>query len=145
MSERTKELIDAITAYLCGGGLFNPELADHNAVRDLLIECRDVLNERTNSRTCRTIWLDEPVATVTECEACFTPDVCQLRGTCDYYTASQMRIATPPQSKPLTEEEIVDAVREADLDWQKGWTLDETQSNRFVTLVLAVERAHGIK
>ena len=39
----------------------------------------------------------EPVATVTECEACFTPDVCQLRGTCDYYTASQMRIAAPPQ------------------------------------------------
>lgn len=39
----------------------------------------------------------EAVATVTECEACFTPDVCQLRGTCDYYTASQMRIAAPPQ------------------------------------------------
>ena len=51
----------------------------------------------------------------------------------------------PPQRKPLTEEEIVDAVREADLDWQKGWTLDETQSNRFVTLARAVERAHGIK
>ena len=51
----------------------------------------------------------------------------------------------PPQRQPLTEEEIVDAVREADLDWQKGWTLDETQSNRFVTLARAVERAHGIK
>lgn len=51
MDQRAKELIDAITAYLFGGGLFNPELADHNAVRDLLIECRDVLNERTNLRT----------------------------------------------------------------------------------------------
>jgi hypothetical protein len=25
------------------GGKFNPELADHIAVRDLLIDCRDVL------------------------------------------------------------------------------------------------------
>lgn len=40
----TKELlIESITAYLSGGGLFNPELADHDAVRDLLIECRAAL------------------------------------------------------------------------------------------------------
>ena len=50
----------------------------------------------------------------------------------------------PPQRKPLTDEEIIDAVREADLDWTRGWTLDETQSNRFVTLARAIERAHGI-
>lgn len=47
MNERVNEIINAITAYLCGGGLFNPELADHIAVRDLLIECREVLHERT--------------------------------------------------------------------------------------------------
>ena len=35
----------------------------------------------------------EAVATVTECEACFTPDVCQLRGTCDHYSAERLRIA----------------------------------------------------
>jgi hypothetical protein len=46
MGEQTKELIDRITAYLFNGGLFNPELANHNAVRDLLIDCREVLNER---------------------------------------------------------------------------------------------------
>jgi hypothetical protein len=51
----------------------------------------------------------------------------------------------PPQRKPLTEEEIVDAVREADLDWQAGWTLDEHEPNRFTTLARAVEQAHGIK
>ena len=51
----------------------------------------------------------------------------------------------PPQRKPLTEEEIVDAVREADLDWQAGWTLDEHEPNRFTTLARAVEAAHGIK
>jgi hypothetical protein len=32
-----------ITGYLAGGGLFNPELANHDAVRDLLIDCRDKL------------------------------------------------------------------------------------------------------
>lgn len=35
---------DRITAYLVGGGLFNPELANHDAVRDLLIDARDALN-----------------------------------------------------------------------------------------------------
>lgn len=39
----------------------------------------------------------EPVAVITECEACFTPDVCQLRGTCDHYSAEWLRIAAPPQ------------------------------------------------
>ena len=34
-----------IKAYLTTGGAFNPELADHVAVRDLLIDCRDVLME----------------------------------------------------------------------------------------------------
>jgi hypothetical protein len=48
MNERSKQLVDAITTYLALGGLFNPELADHVAVRDLLIECREALNERTN-------------------------------------------------------------------------------------------------
>lgn len=43
MNERIKELSDRITEYLFNGGLFNPELADHLAVRDLLIECREVL------------------------------------------------------------------------------------------------------
>lgn len=36
-------LAQRITSYLSGGGLFNSEMANHNAVRDLLIECRDAL------------------------------------------------------------------------------------------------------
>lgn len=32
-----------ITEYLSAGGMFNPELANHDAVRDLLIEARDEL------------------------------------------------------------------------------------------------------
>ena len=46
----------------------------------------------------------------------------------------------PLQSPPLTDEEITYAVREADLDWQAGWTLDEHEPNRFTTLARAVER-----
>jgi hypothetical protein len=35
------DLINRIQDYLKAGGLFNPELADHLAVRDLLIEVLD--------------------------------------------------------------------------------------------------------
>jgi len=46
MNERGKQLSTKITEYLKTGGLFNPELANHLDVRDLLMECREVLNER---------------------------------------------------------------------------------------------------
>ena len=39
----SRELTQRITDYLTGGGLFNPEMANHEAVRDLLIDCRDAL------------------------------------------------------------------------------------------------------
>ena len=45
MDQQVQELIIRITDYLAMGGLFNPELANHLAVRDLLIECREVLND----------------------------------------------------------------------------------------------------
>ena len=35
-----------ITDYLSSGGLFNPELANHDAVRELLIDCRTQLQEQ---------------------------------------------------------------------------------------------------
>ena len=42
-----EDLINRITYYLSSGGLFNPELADHLAVRGLLMECREALAQRT--------------------------------------------------------------------------------------------------
>jgi phage shock protein A len=39
------DLATRITDYLLGGGLFNPELANHDAVRDLLIDCRARIEE----------------------------------------------------------------------------------------------------
>jgi hypothetical protein len=38
-----QELEQRITTYLTSGGLFNPEMANHNKVRDLLIDCRAAL------------------------------------------------------------------------------------------------------
>jgi hypothetical protein len=32
-----------VTEYLANGGLFNPELMDHEAVRHILIDARDVI------------------------------------------------------------------------------------------------------
>jgi len=43
LSAKPEELCTHITDYLEMGGLFNPELANHDAVRDLLIDCRAAL------------------------------------------------------------------------------------------------------
>lgn len=40
-----QEIQDSITNYLVNGGLFNPELMDHDKVRDLLIQIRDSVGE----------------------------------------------------------------------------------------------------
>lgn len=56
-----------------------------------------------------------------------------------------MKSASPAQRKPLTDEEIWDEVKAADLDWQTGWSLDEDASNRYITFARAIEAAHGIK
>lgn len=43
MSEAPRTVEMRITDYLFSGGLFNPELANHDAVRDLLIDASDAL------------------------------------------------------------------------------------------------------
>lgn len=45
--DQTQYVVHQITEYLSGGGLFNPELADHDSVRDLLITIRDLLMNNT--------------------------------------------------------------------------------------------------
>lgn len=40
MSDTPRTVEERITAYLSMGGLFNPELANHDAVRNLLIDAR---------------------------------------------------------------------------------------------------------
>ena len=38
-----REIPRRVTEYLSNGGLFNPELMDHEAVRNILIDARDVI------------------------------------------------------------------------------------------------------
>lgn len=52
----------------------------------------------------------QPVAVVTECEACFTPDVCQLRGKCDHYSTDWLRVAPPPSAPAPSEAEVAAAM-----------------------------------
>ena len=51
MTNRAKELSDRITEYLSLGGLFNPELMEHDKVRDLLIDIRNYLKLDTTEWT----------------------------------------------------------------------------------------------
>lgn len=41
--DQKKEAIDKINEYMRNGGLVNPELMDHQAVRDMLTDIRDTL------------------------------------------------------------------------------------------------------
>jgi hypothetical protein len=43
MTEKAAALVARIADYLGNGGFWNPELMDHEAVRDLLMACRDDL------------------------------------------------------------------------------------------------------
>jgi hypothetical protein len=62
---------------------------------------------------------------------------CQL----DDYLPLYFAPPAPQPRRRLTREEIVDAVREADLDWHRGWTLDEDALNRYETLCRVIEAA----
>jgi hypothetical protein len=50
-------LCERITDYLIGGGLWNPEGANHDEVRNLLIDCRDALAAVPPAAQ-RSVWLD---------------------------------------------------------------------------------------
>jgi len=41
--ERATQLIERINCYLGNGGFFNPEMMDHDKVRDLLLDAREAL------------------------------------------------------------------------------------------------------
>lgn len=45
MNSGSKNITDRITEYLAAGGLFNPEMMEHEKVRDLLMDARGELEE----------------------------------------------------------------------------------------------------
>jgi hypothetical protein len=56
------EILNGVRDYLSSGGLFNPELMDHQRTRDLIIECRDEIErlraENNVLASLLTCWLD---------------------------------------------------------------------------------------
>ena len=97
-------LTKRIEEYLSAGGLFNPELANHVAVRDLLIECREALREnamREVQRLGQEIE-QEPIGTVKELFTQTAWERLDLRGSTKVYLNT-----TPPQRTwvGLTDEE----------------------------------------
>lgn len=44
MDSSQEELISRIKSYLGNGGLFNPEMMEHDKVRDLIIDCREFIH-----------------------------------------------------------------------------------------------------
>jgi hypothetical protein len=83
-----EDLINRIIYYLSSGGLFNPELADHLAVRNLLMECREALAQPTwvNATTWRgltdeersKIWGELPSTKNEERDACIFAECIEL-------------------------------------------------------------------
>lgn len=42
-STELRHITERIKEYLCLGGLFNPELMEHDKVRDMILEIRDTI------------------------------------------------------------------------------------------------------
>ena len=43
MNSEQQELVGRIQSYLGNGGFFNPEMMEHDKVRDLIMDCRDYI------------------------------------------------------------------------------------------------------
>ena len=125
-----EDLINRITYHLSSGGLFNPELADHLAVRNLLMECRDALAQPEQ----------EPVG--------YWMGKFNDVGAARLYEVPQESVfgrtyrnipvyTTLPKRKPLTDEEI-------DRIWGSH-TFIQATDRRQQAFARAIEAAHGIK
>ena len=101
----SEDLISRITYYLSSGGLFNPELADHLAVRSLLMECRDALAQRTEQ--------EQQIETLKRCLFQMQEAAKDL--------VEQAKSLPPPQRTwvGLTDEEI------SAIDWKSDETLHD--------------------
>lgn len=62
-----QELQYRIQSYLCAGGLFNPEMMEHNKVRDLIMDCRDFISQA--SANCSAIAHDPVPGRSSDCPA----------------------------------------------------------------------------
>lgn len=121
------DLAQRITDYLTGGGLFNPEQANHDAVRDLLIDCRGELGRlrAENREVAQKIIENDQVGAVKWAQGLVTTlDE-------DMHVTS---LAQGTAAEPLTYEQIADLLQDHARD-----------SREMHDFARAVERAHGIR
>jgi hypothetical protein len=139
-------LIKRIEEYLSGGGLFNPEMANHIAVRDLLIECRIALAQPEQKPVA---WLQIGVGPLHEGDV-IARTTKPKEWNSEWWKFEPL-YTTPPQRKPLTDEMVVAAARvlnelQADacgVDRDDQWAI---YSDDFKADALAMlKAAHGIK
>jgi hypothetical protein len=158
-------LAKRITEYLSGGGLFNPELANHEAVRDLLIECRDAFKAQPTMYLvpddCPRDDFDQPIIYITNEVNLVAHSLTgsegeedaltELKGMARYVsnvwpgkTALQVLLeyeeAALPSAKrvPLSDEQIRALLPKPS---QKGWIYEQQQLIEYCRIV---EAAHGI-
>jgi len=99
MSMSAKSVSDRITGYLTSGGLFNPELANHDAVRDLLLDARAQLDLLASVEDGEGI-----VRELRDCE-----NACRINGlnvTADIYGNAAARIMLDAQEKAALQGKI---------------------------------------
>ena len=156
-----QNLIDRITYHLSSGGLFNPELADHLAVRNLLMECREALaqpepfswaGDPSVQDYASTQPEQEPVAWMKvggmkampalEKEAWLSTGREFDRQCVEDYTIPLY--TSPPQRKPLSFEQVEDCFPEGAIFAEDdGWLRVSAQTLH--DIARAIEAAHGIK
>jgi len=62
-------ILETIQSYLGNGGLFNPEMMEHDKVRDLIMACREELT-RLQKYKARMEWLHDCSPGSTDAEGC---------------------------------------------------------------------------
>lgn len=63
--------LERISGYLTSGGLFNPELANHMAVRNLIIDCRNRIMELEEQLDAYNMDGAHAASRITELDKCF--------------------------------------------------------------------------
>lgn len=62
----TQEILDTIQSYLGNGGLFNPEMMEHEKVRNLIMDCKELLTSNLTLKGGRILTPSEMVSALDE-------------------------------------------------------------------------------
>jgi hypothetical protein len=75
-------IVERCREYLSSGGLFNPELMDHQKVSDLVIDCRDEIERLRKILLTGTLMLSEiGISSAEKCQMAYDHLSAALKGT----------------------------------------------------------------